>query len=113
MLTNLRDLLPYVATHFPFVQEKYPNADLSTKERVLRFAIEHSLDHMVKTTGKIAAQREQYAHGGEIDLVALQIDAVKMLVTALNLAHALGMSAEHIATMIPIAMGTEKREPPS
>ncbi len=105
---DIASLMAYIGIHFPFTQDHYPNEDLSTPEKVTRFALEHSLDHMVKTTGKIATQKEDFAHGGDMDSHRLQIDTIKMLVTSLNLARALGMTADDVTRMVPIAMGTQK-----
>ena len=101
---ELSSMMEYIGTHFPFTQERYPNADLSTPEKKLAFAVRHSSAHMSKTGGRIAAQVERYDHGGTMDRENLEVETAKMLVNALNLARELGMSAETLASMVSKVM---------
>lgn len=103
---NLAGLMVIIGNGFPFTQERYVNGDLSTPEKTLAFAVGHSLKHMAKTTGQIAAETERYDHGGKMDMEKLKIATAKAAVNALNLANALGMSAEELAERIPQVMRT-------
>ncbi|KND50425.1 MAG: hypothetical protein AB202_02105 [Parcubacteria bacterium C7867-007] len=102
--TDLTSLMQVIGDGFPFTQEKYPNGDLSTPEKTLAFAVRHSSAHIAKTGGIIAAQAENYDHGGELDPEALRMATTKMLVNTLNLANALGMTAQDLVSLVPSAM---------
>lgn len=104
--TDLASLMAYIAEHFPFTQEKYPKLDFSTPDRARMSGVEHSLVHITKTGGKLATQVERFHHGGPVSDAELEKEAAKAVVNALNLANALGMSAEQLAEMIPHVMRT-------
>jgi hypothetical protein len=104
---DLAYLMNFIGVWFPFTQENYPNGDLSTPEKARAFAVRHSQAHMSKSVGKIAAEAEEYDHGGVMDDEKLRVAATKMIVSALNFANALGMSAEEVTTRIPQVMETE------
>lgn len=103
---NLAYLMEFIGNGFPFTQERYVNSDLSTPEKALAFAVGHSQKHMAKTTGQIAAETEKHDHGGNMDIESLKVATAKAVVNALNLANALGMTAEEIAKRIPQVMRT-------
>ncbi len=63
-------------------------------------ALGHSVYHMCKTLGKIAAECESLDHGGVFDQNAMRTAAVKMIVNALKLAADLDMNADEIAAFI-------------
>lgn len=102
---DLASLMTFIGNGFPFTQEHYPKADLSTRESTLAFAVSHSSKHMAKSGGKIAAESEEYDHSGAMDEEALKVATTKMLVNALNLARMLDMSPEEIAARVPVVMG--------
>jgi hypothetical protein len=47
---NLSILMKIIGDGFPFTQERYPNGDLSSPEKLRAFAVRHSQTHMTKTT---------------------------------------------------------------
>lgn len=102
--TDLGSLMSFIGEGFPFTQDHYPNADLSTPERIRAFAVRHSSAHMAKTGGRIAAEAEEYDHGGAMDEEVLKVAATKMFVTAVNFARALGMSPEELVGRVPVVM---------
>lgn len=102
--TDLASLMDFIGEGFPFTQAHYPNGDLSTPERALAFAVRHSSAHMAKTGGKIAAEAEEYDHGGTMNEEELKVAATKMFVTAVNFARALGMSPEELTARVPVVM---------
>jgi hypothetical protein len=99
--TDLASLMRLIEEAFPFTPDHYPNGDLSTSEKMLAFAVEHSHKHLSKSLGRIGAESEEYDHGGVMDEDKLKTAATKMVVSALNLARMLGMSAEDVALKIP------------
>lgn len=101
---DLASLMAVIGQGFPFTQEHYPQADLSTPQSTLAFAVSHSSKHMAKSCGKIAAESEEYDHSGTMDEEALKVATTKMIVNALNLARMLGMSPEEIAERVPVVM---------
>ena len=101
---DLASLMAFIGQGFPFTQDHYPNADLRTPESALAFAVSHSSKHIAKSGGKIAAESEEWDHGGTMDEEALKVATTKMLVNALNLARVLKMSPEEIAARVPVVM---------
>ena len=100
--TDLRVVMQHVGSVLSFVEQKYPplqNVAFGSSGH-FKFAVNHSLKHMAKTTGALAAVCEAVDHGGTMDIAKLREAAVKMTITALNLAHVLGMSAEDLREAI-------------
>ena len=61
------------------------------------FAIRHSVLHMTKTMGMLAAECEAFDHGTSMNVVALREATIKMLANTLKLATDLQMSADELA----------------
>lgn len=99
--TELAALMTLISESFPFTQNRYPNGDLSTPEKTRAFAVRHSHAHMSKTTGQIATIVESYDHGGWSNEERVKAATLKAVINALNLAHALGMTAQEITEGIP------------
>ena len=101
---DLASLMTFIGEGFPFTQEHYPHADLRNPSFTLAFAVSHSAKHMAKSTGKIAAESEEWDHGGIMNEEALKVATTKMLINALNLARMLEMTPEEIAARVPEVM---------
>ena len=105
--TDLRVVMEYIASRFTFTPEHYPLlAKLGLSERQ-PFAIGHSVKHLQKSLGEIAAESESLDHGGPMDINVLREATAKMLVSTLKLAEEIGMSAEELATMVPKVMSSK------
>ncbi len=96
---NLQELMNTFATLFAVTKEKYPDADLSTTQRTLAFTVDHSLKHLQKSLGKIAAEREVADHGGAPNEFEMRIATAKMFNTVVNLARVLGMDGEKLGDL--------------
>ena len=105
--STLAFLMAFIKARYTFTNEHYPNADLSTAEKVHAFAVSHSLKHMIKSVGKIAAETEAQDHGGTMNEENLRIATAKMLVNTLNLAEELGMSPDDLSAMVPKVMASK------
>lgn len=97
---DLRVVIDTIGTAYAFVPEKYPALEGATSEQTRLFAVGHSLKHMAKTTGNIAAVLEAADHGATVRYDRLKVEAVKMTINALNLANALGMTAAELVEEI-------------
>jgi len=97
---NIDKLIKFIAEHFVFDENTYPELkDASEKER-LAFAIRHSALHFSKTAGKVAAVSEDTDHSGEIDIASLKENIPKALINTLRLAELVGMSEKDLIKSI-------------
>ena len=101
---TLASLMAFIGARYTFTNEHYPAADLSTPDKVRAFAVSHSLKHISKSAGKIAAETEAQDHGGTMDEKNLRIATAKLLVNTLKLAEELGMSPDELVAMVPRVM---------
>lgn len=105
--TDLSKLMKYISVRYTFTHEHYPLlAKVGLSER-LPFAISHSIKHLQKSLGRIAAESESLDHGGPMDINVLREAMVKMLVSTLKLADEIGMSAEDLAALVPRMMNSK------
>jgi hypothetical protein len=101
---DLSSLMAYIGARYTFTPEYYPLlAKVGLAERQ-PFAISHSIMHLQKSLGQIAAESESHDHGGPMDINALEVATTKLLVSTLKLAEELGMTAERLSYMIPQVM---------
>ncbi len=100
-LKRLHDVMILIKTNYPFNAERYqafPKGGNATKE--MAFAADHTLKHVVKSAGALAAELEKFDHSGRFDPEPLRTIAVKQTINALNLANALGITAEELGESI-------------
>jgi hypothetical protein len=98
---NLQEAIDFIASKFVFDESGYPLiAKLSPEERI-QFSLNHSLQHLTKQLGNIAAHLEDKDHGGEGDPEALRRSFMKGFVSTLRLAELLGMDANDLLKGIP------------
>jgi len=96
-VTDLRELIPFVAEHWKFDGEKYP--DLSGVEDpilIQGFIIRHIALHMAKATGALGSLGERIDHGELSDEKELRLYIRKFFVNTLRLAEVAGMSASDL-----------------
>lgn len=112
-LNRVDDLMAYIAEHFPFTPEQYPELGLleeftGMESRKLHFKISHSLFHLNKPLGRLAGELEEFDHSKrkQMDDEVLRAATAKLVVSSLNLANALGMSPEELLVQIPKVMKT-------
>jgi len=98
--TDLRVVMDSITSVFTFTPEKYPAMRGMIFPRRQEFAVDHSIKHAMKTVGKLAAQSESRDHGGHEDYDSLRTDTIKLVITALNLAHVLGIRPEDLPELI-------------
>lgn len=102
---DLSSLMIFIGERYTFTQEHYPDLDTSPHAKKA-FAVRHSALHMMKSTGKIAAEAESADHGGEMNADNLKTATTKMLVNVLKLAEELGISSEELAANVPKVMAS-------
>jgi len=100
MPSELSGLMKIVAERFESGSSVYPAIALLDAEQKRGFAIRHSVLHLSKTVGRLAAECESFDHGGSMNIAALREAAVKMLINTLKLADDLQMSADELAAGI-------------
>lgn len=71
------------------------------------FALSHSVHHMQKSVGKLAAECERYDHGGKLDDAAIKEGVVKMFINSVKLAEEMGINAEELAASVPTFMASK------
>jgi hypothetical protein len=100
MPSELSDLIRTVAERFESNASVYPALALLDEEQKRGFTISHSVLHMSKTVGRLAAECESFDHGGSLNVAALREATVKMLVNTLKLADDLQMTADELTAGI-------------
>ncbi len=104
--TDLSSLMAFIGERYTFTEEHYPNLDkLSPNERHV-FAVRHSVLHMMKSAGKLAAEAERADHGGGMSFSELKTATTKMLVNVLKLAEELRIPPEELAVNVPNVMAS-------
>lgn len=100
-LKDLQEAIDFIASKFVFDEMEYPLLAKLTPEERLQFSLHHSLQHLMKQLGKIAAHLEDKDHGGEGDSEELRRAFMKNFVSTLRLAELLGIDADELLTSIP------------
>jgi hypothetical protein len=103
---DLSSLMTFIGERYTFTEEHYPGFDQLSAEQKLLFAVRHSALHMMKSTGKIAAEAEAADHGGQMNEENLKVATTKMLVNVLKLAEELGISGDELAVYVPKVMAS-------
>lgn len=99
--TDLRVLMEEIGKVYAFTPQKYPVlSNVGSNFEETMFAVNHSLKHMTKSSGSIAAQCEAQDHGGRVDLGAIATAAIKQVINSLNLANVLGITPEQLVRTI-------------
>lgn len=103
MPSELSDLIKIVAERFESHTSVYPALALLDEEQKRGFTINHSVLHMSKPVGRLAAECESFDHGGSLNVAALREATVKMLINTLKLADDLQMTADELTAGIGMA----------
>ncbi|MEJ0053386.1 MAG: hypothetical protein WDN10_01485 [bacterium] len=100
----MKELMERIATVWECDPSRYPElAGMDTTERK-NFLIKHSVLHITKTAGKLAALCEDYDHTKQTSPEAeekLKAASVKMFINALKLAEEAGLSADELLERAP------------
>lgn len=103
-MSQLSRLMKHISATWVCDETRYPQlAAMSAAERQ-DFVVKHSLLHLMKTMGKIAAVCEHLDHGepyAHKDAAELEASAVKLFVNVLKLADELGLSADDLVRRAP------------
>ena len=95
--SDLATIMRYVGKRYAFTPDNYPGLRGIPPEQRKVFAVNHSIHHLYKSLGKIAAECEASGHSGVLDEKALRRAVAKTFVDALRLAEELGMTAAELA----------------
>jgi hypothetical protein len=98
---NLQEAIDFIAAKFVFNEASYPLLQKLSPEGKLQFSVNHSLQHMAKSLGKIATHLEDVDHGGKGDVKLLEEGLVKQLINVLRLAELLNISGDALLKSIP------------
>lgn len=96
--------MKYIASVWVCDSGRYPALEGMTTDQRRNFLVKHSLLHIGKTTGKIAAVCENFDHVGQTDgedSVLLQDTVVKLFINTLKLAEEVGLSADDLLVRAP------------
>jgi hypothetical protein len=94
---DIRVLLELVDRGYQFDPKVYPELEVVDPDK---FGVNHSVLHMMKSVGVIAAEAEAFEHGKSMNHAALALATKKMLVNVLKLAAHLGISGDELACYI-------------
>ncbi len=101
---DINQLVELIATTWKCDSSRYPElAGMNASERK-NFVIKHSVLHITKTNGKIAAVCEDFDHNRVLSADAekeLEALAVKMFINALKLAEEAGVTFETLVQKAP------------
>lgn len=103
---DLSSLMAFIGERYTFTEEHYPDFDQLSVEQKLCFVVRHNALHMMKSTGKIAAEAEAADHGAPMNEENLKVATTKMLVNVLKLAEELGISGDDLAAHVPTVMAS-------
>ena len=103
---DLSSLMTFIGERYTFDEEHYPGFNHLSDQQKLLFVVRHSALHMMKSTGKIAAEAETADHGSSMNSYNLKVATTKMLVTVLKLAEELGISGDELAAYVPTVMAS-------
>ena len=99
-LATIEEVWVYINSKYIFNQENYPKIPAEEPARKA-FIVNHSLQHMCKSTGKIAAEVETFDHGGQMNNENLKEATVKMFINTLKLASELGINTWDLMNAVP------------
>jgi hypothetical protein len=102
-MKTIEELMEYIGQRYVFNADHYPALQHDTIDPKL-FGISHSVLHMNKSLGKIAAEAEYADHGGTLSQDELEKATTKMLINVLKLAETIGMTPDQLASKIPEVM---------
>ena len=102
-MNDLQDFMDHIARVWKCDAHRYPELTKMTLEQRKNFLLKHSLLHINKTTGKIAALCEDFDHNGKLMKEELNLSdlSIKMFINALNLAKEVGLSAKDLLSRGP------------
>lgn len=101
-MDNLQEAIDFIAAQFAFDQESYSTLEKSTTEKEkLLFVVNHSLLHMVKSQGRLAAAIEACDHGKELNNFTVHKLTAEMFIHTLRLAEGAGMTAQELLDWVP------------
>lgn len=91
---DFASMMHFVTSVYVFDEECYPNGTFDTAEGRARFVLDHTMLHLRKSIGKLAAEREEYNHGGTMHIENMRVATTKLFVNLLSFAGELGMTAD-------------------
>ena len=100
-MADLQETMDAIASAFVYDETSYPALADRTSEQRQQFALQHSLLHIQKSLGRIAAELETADHGGKANAFKFKEAAIKQVINVLHLATLLGISAEDLHDVIP------------
>lgn len=100
MSGDINTLIRFIAEHFVFDEQAYPELQNASERQRLIFALRHSVLHFSKTAGKLSAVIEAADHGKQIDIAEIKKNIPKALINTLRLAELVGMSEKDIIKAI-------------
>lgn len=107
--TDLTKIMEYIGARYTFTPEHYPTLGVASPSQKKVFVVGHSVFHMCKSIGKLAAECERWDHAGSehMDNAILKEATVKMFINAVKLAEELGISAQDLADSVPLYMASK------
>jgi hypothetical protein len=95
---------------YRFDAESYPSLKYTDVNETFVFGLSHSLLHITKSVGILAAELEGYDHGGSVNRQLLEEITLKQLVNFLKLASHLGITASQVSDYVREKYGTEQTQ---
>ena len=106
-LTDLAQLMEYIGSRYTFTADHYPRMTGLDSDGKKAFVLSHSVHHIQKSVGKLAAECEHFDHGGKLDDTAIREGVVKMFINSVKLAEEMGITAEELAASVPTFMASK------
>lgn len=103
-MKTLEELMARIANVWQCDPSRYPELAGMSEEQRRNFLVKHSILHITKTNGKLAALCEDYDHNQKMsveDEENLRVAATKMFVNAVKLAEESGLTAEELLARAP------------
>ncbi len=93
---NLDDLQKLSVDSWNFQQSSYDQPIGETEDQQINFAVRHILEHLVKSSGRLATVVESAEHSGNFNPEHIMGDPWKIILAGLRLGEVLGISGAEI-----------------
>lgn len=100
-MNDFQNIINLIGSTYKIEPKDYPVVGKLDENEKFNFSIAHSLKHLAKSTGKIAAELEEGDHGGTVDREKIKKATISSMISILKLCEAQGISGKELEEQIP------------
>ena len=97
---HIETMLALVAEKWPCTEKEYPEMAVLNEAGRKRLERNHTLFHVMKSTGRLATHLEAHDHGAHPNMVASKKEIGKLLLDVMRLAVAFNMTPQELEQFI-------------